>query len=160
MFDYDNETMKDLKKSLKNSEWMGDIKIYTMDKFPFGSKYDMIIFRWCLGYLTDTVLLEVLIRAKHALKNLTGEIIVQENISHKKIYEYNGYAKESPSEFENASHYEIQTLRSEDMYEEIFKKAGLKILRKIDDDKLIQDNSYYPITAWKLIGSNGVLGRN
>lgn len=46
-----------------------------------GASYDLVWHQWCLGYLTDSQLVDHLRRCESALKSGDGWIIVKENLS-------------------------------------------------------------------------------
>ena len=120
------------------------IQLATFQSFKFDSRYDAIIFRWCIGYLTDRDLIDLFSKYKYWLKKphnrqdvqgkLGGQIIVFDNVA------------------ENELQYQMpdgQMVRTKTRIEALFKKAGLTVFKKLPPHKLHEE--YETIMAWSLI---------
>ncbi|KAG2181659.1 hypothetical protein INT44_008474 [Umbelopsis vinacea] len=94
---------------------IGNLYCMGLQEFtPDSAKYDLIWCQWVLGHLTDDDLVSFLKRCKDGLRP-NGVIGIKENNASK------GYIVDE----EDSS-----VTRSDDLYKQIFKKAGFKILKE------------------------------
>jgi protein N-terminal methyltransferase len=122
----------ELVQSLGNGEWAGDgegsgketrgqvgevINMGVQDWTPEVGVYDMIWNQWCLGYLTDSQLLEYFRRCKEGLvKEGRSWIVVKENMStHARRLDM--FDDEDSS-----------VTRTDEKFRELFKEAGLRVV--------------------------------
>lgn len=106
-------------------EKLGEVvNLGLQDWVPEKGAYDVIWNQWCLGHLTDTQLVQYLVRCKEGLRRPEGEagapvnawVVVKENLS-TDIWNKDIYDEEDSS-----------VTRSDEKFRELFKKAGLKIV--------------------------------
>ncbi|KAI5458983.1 alpha-N-methyltransferase NTM1 [Mariannaea sp. PMI_226] len=80
-----------------------------------GVLYDLIWTQWCVGHLTDVLLVQYLERCKAALNPDGGVIVLKENVS--------TCGEDQFDELDNS------VTREDDKFRALFKQAGLKIIR-------------------------------
>ena len=115
----------------------------TMQSFEWDDEWNCIVFRYCVGYLEDEELKEVLIKAQKCLKGRVSTdkrgatqesyIIIQDQVC---------------SEHEIVETQKDQRVRSQKQLEKIYKDAQLTISK--DPNALTMKKNYFPVMIWSL----------
>jgi len=102
---------------LKQEGKVGDIYVVGLETWKPSKTYDLIWNQWCVGYLTDTHLVEYLKRCS-AVIDKRGWIVVKENLS---------------TDLEGEDVYDeldSSVTRSDAKFHEIFEQAGLRVVKE------------------------------
>lgn len=94
---------------------IGDIYVTGLESWLPTKKYDLIWCQWCVGHITDTQLMEYIVRCRAALTE-TGIMVIKENLS------------TEPTGADMYDDLDSSVTRSDQKFREIFKEAGMILI--------------------------------
>ncbi|KFY45946.1 hypothetical protein V494_00703 [Pseudogymnoascus sp. VKM F-4513 (FW-928)] len=134
------EPIQKFTDALADVEGVGEVYNVGLElwKPASGAVYDLIWNQWCVGHLTDLQLVGYLRRCGEALRReeggkVTGWVVVKENLT---------------SEEDVYDETDSSVTRTEEKFKELFKEAGLKIVRTELQRGFPRE--LYPVRSWAL----------
>ncbi|KAI9797679.1 MAG: Alpha N-terminal protein methyltransferase 1 [Piccolia ochrophora] len=128
------ETFRDLREVGK----IGQVFRRGLEEWEPGvEKYDLIWNQWCLGHLTDVQLVAYLERCRSALRP-GGWIVVKENMS------------TSSDRSDVYDGVDSSVTRTDEKFREVFRKAGLKIVKTELQAGFPKNLELYPVRSYAL----------
>ena len=83
LFDESQGAVTDAMKNLEGVERVGQVAKSRMQDYTFDEKYNCILLRYCVGYLTDD---ELVVFLKKAAENLVGQADEQKRVASLKSF--------------------------------------------------------------------------
>ena len=90
LFDQCEQAIDDANENIGKNPKLGKLRVHTMQNFPWDSKWNFIVCRYCVGYLDDKELVQFLKKAAKCLKgnderakralNQQSYIVVQDQV--------------------------------------------------------------------------------
>ncbi len=68
LFDQCEQAKDDAKENIGKNPKLGQLRVHTMQNFPWDSEWNCIVCRYCVGYLDDEELVQFLQRAAQCLE--------------------------------------------------------------------------------------------
>lgn len=131
------------KQKLEGGGAVGEIVIKSLaDWTPELGKYDLIWNQWCTLYLTDTQLVEYLIRCKGAVKQPDGWIVVKENTTKD---EPDGSPANDIYDEDDSS-----VTRTNEKLLKVFAEAGLDVVAQETQKGFPKGLGLYPVRMYAL----------
>ncbi|EZF31253.1 alpha N-terminal protein methyltransferase [Trichophyton mentagrophytes] len=120
---------------LKAEGKVGDVYITGLENWVPGKRYDLIWIQWCLLYLTDDQVVQLLTRCRDALSP-SGVVIVKENLNTKPHDTFDPQDK--------------SVTRAEEKYKHLFKRSGYSIMKEEDQLGFPQHLNLLPVKLFAL----------
>lgn len=120
---------------LKRDGKVGDVYITGLESWVPSKRYDLIWNQWCVGHLTDSQLVEYLVRCKGALSE-GGLIVVKENVSTD--------TEDMYDELDNS------VTRTDQKFRSVFNEAGLNLIKTEEQSGIPKALKLFPIRFYAL----------
>ncbi|RJE18777.1 DUF858 domain-containing protein [Aspergillus sclerotialis] len=122
---------------LKQAGKVGDIYITGLENWVPSKRYDLIWNQWCVGHLTDSQLVEYLVRCKGALSE-GGLIVLKENMS------TDADKEDMYDELDNT------VTRTDQKFRSLFDRAGLNLIKTEEQSGIPKTLGLFPIRFYAL----------
>lgn len=123
--------------SLRIDGKVGDVFVTGLENWTPAKRYDLIWNQWCVGHLTDSQLVEYLIRCKGGVSE-AGVIVVKENIS------------TSDDGEDIYDEVDSSVTRTDHKFRALFKEAGLNLIKTEEQSGFPKSLRLFPVRFYAL----------